>query len=367
MGLASIAEKITRKRWTAAEIADIAGDVRRACVTHAADAGVRERAASGGSVTALLLDALERGEADAALVCVTSVEDGRVRARYRLATTAEEVLAAQGSTYVLGDLLGEGLPLLESHPGRVAVVGLPCEITALSKRPHLAEKVALTIALFCGHASRPELVDAVVERMAAQAAEGATLTAFRFRSGHWRGLMRAEFDDGTVVEQPFSRFGLYQNLYVACAKKCLFCSDHFGYHADVSAGDLWSAKYKSDPVKHTAVLARTERGLACVSAAEAGGGLTTSDVAVTEVLDGQRRVAPFHHNVTARAQAGAKLGVKVPDRGQRVRWHERMAASMVMRTCAASATREGVERELAKPRRLQQLKLLWLKGLESLS
>jgi coenzyme F420-reducing hydrogenase beta subunit len=179
--------------------------------------------------------------------------------------------------------------------------------------------------------------------------------------------MRAEFDNGAVVEQPFSRFGLYQNLYVACAKKCLFCSDHFGYASDVSAGDLWSSRYKSDPIKHTALLVRTERGETAVRLAEGATTLVTRDVPVTEVLDGQRRVAPFHHNVTARAQAAARLGMKIPDRGQRVRWHERLAASMVLKMCKATETREGVERELARPRRLQQLKLLVLKGLESLS
>ncbi len=366
MGLAAIAERLSRKRWTPEEVASIVGDVRDVRLTHAATEDVRASAASGGSVTALLIHALESGTADAALVCVTSVENGRVRARYRLATTPAEVLAARGSTYVLGDFLHEALPLIAAHPGRVAVVGLPCEITTLSARPELAEKVAFTVALFCGHTSRPELVDAVTDKLCAE--EGRSdLVGFRFRSGHWRGVMRAEFTDGSSAKRPFSRFGTLQNLYVGCAKKCLFCGDHFGYEADISAGDLWSARFKSDPIKHTAVLARTERGSAAVDAAVAAGTLADTVLSVTDVLDGQRRVAPFHHNVTARHQAGRHLGITIPDRGQRVAWHERLAARMVLQTYLDTLTPEGVAREVNRSRRLQQLRLLILKGLESLS
>jgi len=366
MGLAAIAERFSQKRWTAEETDAIVGVVRDVRLTHAAAEDVRASAASGGSVTALLLHALESGTADAALVCVTAVEDGRVRARYRLATTPTEVLAARGSTYVLGDFLHEALPLIAAHSGRVAVVALPCEITALSARPELVEKVAFSVALFCGHASRPELIDAVTDRLCAE--EGRSdLVGFRFRSGHWRGTMRAEFADGSWAERPFSRFGTLQNLYVGCAKKCLFCGDHFGYDADMSAGDLWSARYKSDPIKHTAVLTRTERGSAAVDAAASAGALVATDLTVTDVLDGQRRVAPFHHNVTARHQAGREMGIAIPDRGQRVAWHERVAARMVLRTYLATLTPEGVAREVQKHRRVQQLRLLILKGLESLS
>jgi len=366
MGLSAIAERLTRKRWTAEDVASIVGDVRDVRLTHAAGEDVRASAASGGSVTALLAHALESGAADAALVCVTSVEEGRVRARYRLATPAAGVLPARGSTYVLGDFLHEALPLIAAHPGRVAVVALPCEITALHVRPELAEKIAFTVALFCGHASRPELIDAVTEKLCAEEARS-DLVGFRFRSGHWRGTMSASFADGCTVERPFSRFGTLQNLYVGCAKKCLFCGDHFGYDADIAAGDLWSARYKSDPIKHTAVLARTERGVAALEAATNAGALVSAGLTVTDVLDGQRRVAPFHHNVTARHEAGRRVGITIPDRGQRVAWHERLAARMVLATYLATVTPEGVDREVHRPRRLQQLRLLILKGLESLS
>ena len=360
-----IAETLTARRWTDADVRDLVGRHQATFVGYAAEETVRDSAASGGAVTALLLHALETGLADGALVCVTSVEHGVVRARYRIATTADEVLAARGSTYVLGEFVREAIPLIEAFPGTLAVVGLPCEITALARRVHLAEKVTCRIALFCGHATRPELVDALTERLAEEA--GAELTGFSFRTGAWRGRMRATFANGAEVERSSATYTLYQNLWYFSARKCLACADHFGYDADVCAGDLWSARYKREPVKHTALIAKTPRGEAFVRGASGAGRLEAHDVPVTDILDGQRRTAPFHHNVTARHLAGVEYGISVPDLGQRVRWHERAAARRVLKAYTASTDADAARRLLATPRWRHKIALYVRKGLESLS
>ena len=366
MGIASVVDRLTAHRWTGVEVSALVGEHLGAAVAHATDPGIRELAASGGAVSALLVSALHSGEVSGALVCVASVEDGKVRARYRIATTGDEVLAARGSVYVLGDFVREALPLIEAFDGRIAVVALPCEIDALRHHEALDAKVALRIALFCGHASESELIDEITDRLSAQAG-GAKLVGYRFRTGHWRGQLQARFDDGTVIERPSGYFNLYQNLYLCSAKKCMFCGDHFGYRADISAGDLWSLKYKNDPVKHTALIVKTAEGQRAIATAEKSGLLETSPVPIAEVLDGQRRVAPFHFNVSARAQAGEKLGVRIPDKVQtRVHWHERWAARIALKNFLATRTPEGRARELGRNRRLLKARLYLLKGLESL-
>ena len=360
-----IAEGLTARAWSPADIDALVGPHRFCAVAYAADEEVRSEAASGGAVTALLLHLLASGEVDGALVCVTRVEDGCVRARYRIATTPAEVLEARGSTYVLGDFVRDAVPLIEGFDGRVAVVGLPCEISAVQRRAELAEKVACRIALFCGHATRPELVDALAERLVAEA--GSPLVEFTFRTGAWRGRMRARFADGTVIERPSSAYLLYQNLSYFVARKCLACGDHFGYDADVCAGDLWSYRYKREPVKHTALVAKTARGESLVRATCGAAALVSRDVPVTDVLDGQRRIAPFHHNVTARHLAGKRVGVSLPDLGQRVRWHERLAARMALGAYSASGDAGDARELLGRPRWRLKVRLYVQKGLESLS
>lgn len=368
MRAGEIAERLTAKTWTPAIVDALVGPVERACLAHATDADVREGAASGGAVSSILLSLLAAGEIEGALVCVTSIEQGRVRARYRIATTAEEVLEARGSTYVLGEFVAQALPLIEAFDGRLAVVGLPCEITALSRRTELATKVPFRIALFCGHATTPGLVDRVVDAVTAARPAAGRLTGFRFRQGHWRGVMRATFADGTMVERPFSAYGLYQNLYYFAAKKCLFCGDHFGYEADLCAGDVWTYRLKSDPVKHTALVLKTPAGMRALARAEDSRMCEAKDVPVGEILDGQRRIAPFHHNVSARARAGKRYGLQIPERsGETVRWHERLAARIVLADFMATQTEEGAARVMGCPKSLLKLRLLLLKGLESLS
>lgn len=365
MSLSSIAERLTSKTWTPELAEAYMGPRLRCAISHAAEESVRARAASGGSVSALLIAALESRAVEGCLVARTTVEGGRARLGYFVATTPEEVLSAQGSTYVAGDFVREALPLIEAHEGRIAVVCLPCEATALRSRPEIAAKVELVVALFCGHASKSELIDHVTDRLAKQA--GAPLADLRFRSGHWRGVLTAHFENGVVIEKPFSVFGRSQNLYYASARKCLACGDHFGYAADISAGDLWSAKYKDDSIKHTALVAKTERGAAAIHSAEAAGQLVVRDVDVADILDGQRRVAPFHYNVSARAQAGRGLGVSIPDPGGRVVWHERLAARIVLKNAIATDTAAGLELVLARPTWYHKLMLYVLKGLESFS
>jgi len=88
-----IAGKLVRKRWSPEQIAAMVGSYRDVWLGHAANEAVRECAASGGVVSALLIDLLERGRIDGVLVCSSAIEDGQVRPRFYVATTAEDILA----------------------------------------------------------------------------------------------------------------------------------------------------------------------------------------------------------------------------------------------------------------------------------
>lgn len=357
-----------KKRWSDAALHAYVGDAQAAYLAYAADDAVRAEAASGGAVSAVLLDLLASGAIDGALVCRSSIEGGRVRARYSIATTAAEVLAARGSTYVLGDFAGEALPQVRSFTGRLAVVALPCEVTLLrhaaAADSALAERLVCVIGLLCGHATEPELIDAVTGRLEREA--GSPLKAYRFRVGHWRGNIRATFEDGTVIEKPSSAYNLYQNLYFHSAKKCLFCGDHFAYEADISVGDVWIYRLKDDPIKRSGVIVRTDAGRAALEGAAARGTIVLEPVAVSEIVDGQARVAPTHYNVSARSRVGRSFGMKIPDRlGERVTWHERLVARMVIANHRFSRGKHG-DRLMKVPRPLLKAYLYVMKGLESL-
>ncbi|MCG8031788.1 MAG: Coenzyme F420 hydrogenase/dehydrogenase, beta subunit C-terminal domain, partial [Candidatus Thiodiazotropha taylori] len=138
----------------------LVGEYRELYHAYATDESNRVNAASGGAGSALLISLLEQDEIDGALVCNTVIEKGKIRAHFSIATSKQEILDAQGSKYVETAFMKEALPLIRQFHGRVAVVGLPCDITNLTrwiaKDNDISNKVKLKIALVCGHNSRTE-------------------------------------------------------------------------------------------------------------------------------------------------------------------------------------------------------------------
>jgi coenzyme F420 hydrogenase subunit beta len=364
-----ITDKLLKKTWSDTRTRQLIGDYRQLHHAYAKDPRVRINAASGGVGTALLTGLLEAAEIDGALVCNTCIEDGKVRARFRIATTSEQILEAQGSKYVETAFMKEALPLIREFTGRLAVVGLPCDIGNLTrwmaKDERLAAKVRLKIALVCGHNSRTALIDGISAKLERQTQSH--LTAYRFRKGHWRGELEAGFANGTILNKPFSYFSLYQNLFFFAEKKCLACHDHFGYHADISLGDVWAYRFKDDPIKKTGVILRSDTAETLWRKALEQNLIETTPLEVTDILDGQARAAPYHYNVSARSRVAPRFGYKLPDvLGCQVKWHEWLTAWMALSNMRWSESPRWRKLIFKLPRPLLKLYLYFRKGLESL-
>lgn len=352
-------DRISARTWTEEERTAILGPIRRAALAHAADETLRSSAASGGAVTAILESALKEGRIDAALVCSTRVEENRVRPTFQLARTSAELRAAQGSKYVAVNFVRDAVPLLRDFSGRVAVVGLPCDLTTLKRLQGTAmsgirSEVVLTIGLFCGHNSRPELVDMVTDRLAER--HGSEVVDFVFRAGHWRGEMGYVLADGTEGKEPSHTFTAYRHLSLFSERKCLSCADHFAYDADIGAGDVWLYRLRADPVKHTGLLARTEAGALAIKRARSAGSLVIEDVDSEILLDGQARIAPHHYNVDARRRAGRLLGVRISGKsvpaGQRASIFARLDGLLTVAAFRLTDAPRGRRTVAAIPHRL---------------
>lgn len=367
--LGKLVDNAVKKNWLADDLQKYVGNARQALLTHAADAGFREKAASGGSTTAILCALLEAGHIDGAVVCRTETVDSRVRARMIIATSIEEIRSSQGSKYVETPFLKEALPLIREFHGRLAVTALPCDVSALRRHMQreeaIASKVKLIIGLICGHNSCKELVDNVVKRIEHQTKS--TVIDYRFRVGHWRGQVEADCADGQTFTRPSGYFNDYHNLFFFCQKKCMACEDHFGYEADISVGDIWLYRLREDPIKHTAIIVRSGIGDYAIKLAREYGAIVTESISVEDVLDGQSRIAPFHYNVSARVKVGRLLGMKLNDNvGESVRWHNWLAALITMSNMKFSQNRRRTRWIFRIPRPLLKIYLYFLKGLETL-
>jgi coenzyme F420 hydrogenase subunit beta len=193
----------------------------------------------GGVVSALLIELLESGEIDGALVAKPS-EREPWKGVAHLAQTREDVITCAGSFYnqtlALGhlDLKKYDLP---AKP-RIALVGTPCEIQglrAMQQRPFFwgaskVDAVVLTVALLCTKSFDYEGL--MVREIEAQ--RGIPLHDID-KIDIIRGKLYL-YDGGgaTLLEEPIRDF------HGAALKGCDECADFLGVAADISVGSVGS-------------------------------------------------------------------------------------------------------------------------------
>ncbi len=370
MNLNKTLQKIIKKRWSSQEIERLVGEYNSTFIGFALNERIRLGGSSGGIVTAILADALKKGNIDGALVCKTEIlSDNKVRPRFFIAGSIEDLLSSQGSIYIETDFAAKCLKLIDDFDGKLAVVGLPCDINYLHKQLQKnkvhADKIWLTIGLFCGHNSRSELIDRIIDKISP--GEKSHLTNFRFRAGLWRGYSLAKFNNDTIIEKPSNYFNLYQNLYFFCQKKCLYCSDHFAYYADLSIGDIWSYNLKGCSIKYSSIICRNQKAADIIKKAVDDKLIKIKDVNIEDILDGQARTAPTHNNTSAKKKAGKLFGMDIPDLyGRRVKWNQYLTAFLIIFNYRWSQNKKYSSLIFYIPRKMLKLYLLIIKALESL-
>jgi coenzyme F420-reducing hydrogenase beta subunit len=293
---------------------------------------IRANAASGGMVSTLIIDGLRQKRFDGALLCRSFVVNNEVKTEYFIATSEEEIAQTQGSKYIATRFSSEAVSLIREFKGKIAVVCLPCEALILNnlrgKDQELNQKLALVITLYCGHDSEKGLTEMVLRKLNPK---NKPIQDFRFRFGHWRGNLKLTLTDGEEIVKPFHYFSDYQNLFFFCETKCLQCVDQTGFYADISVGDIWSMEMKDNPIKHNALIVRTEAGQKAVESVQASGIANVFEVPVGRVCAGQSRSLPLHANVNARAWAGKRYGLNLkPNSDAKLTMLEKMTARILL-------------------------------------
>lgn len=359
--------RIGRRSWTEEDIGKYMGQYQECWLTYAVDPSLRRWAASGGSTTAILIHLLETGAIDGAMVVKGWVDEGgRVRAEFEIATSRDELLEAQGSKYQAVRFGKRELSMVAEFEGKLGFVLLPCDAsklaTARRNRPDIDVSIGIVFALYCGHNSDPELVDEVTKKLSRRRGQ---LTDFHYRSGHWRGVLTARFEDGSETVKHHNFYKNYYNLYFFSQEKCNHCFDHFGYECDISVGDIWTMEMKQHPIKHTAVVTRTEQGEEALKGAIESEAITASPTDVRDILDGQSRTLPFHYNMTARAKVGKLFGMKIRDRvHESVRFRDLIVAFIILSNQKLSRTRIGRRIIMILPQPILRGYLIVLKAIE---
>jgi coenzyme F420 hydrogenase subunit beta len=219
---------------------ELLGPIRRIRIAHARDPAVRNAGASGGAVTAMLCDLLERGEITGAVVLDWHPE-APWRPWPRVARTRDEIVRAAQSKYCVTPTnvaIGEISPQTD----RLAVVVLPCQIHALrtlESRGHPSVKaVSLIVGLYCGNQLHFGATRSFLKRHGVR--DLSQVAEIRYRDGQWPGCVRCLLKDGRTVAAPKFHFNHLISFYVI--PRCLLCADLAAEGADISVADAWDAR-----------------------------------------------------------------------------------------------------------------------------
>jgi len=232
----------------------VLGENRGVLMSRSNDKGLRQKGQYGATVSQLVIHGLETGAIDGAIMAGKSKRYGLLPEPV-LVRSRDQVVAGAGSKYTSCPtlkILDESLRQCD----KLAVVGRPCQVTALRKRircePELSEKVALVIGLFCMWSLDYRKLAAHLSREIDLAgAQKVDVPYNRFVVVCEDGPRELDFEPIRQMRNP----------------TCDLCFDFTSEFADLSVG---STEYKDD---WNTLIPRTDAGRAAVDNAREAGAL----------------------------------------------------------------------------------------------
>ena len=267
----------------------------------ASDDALRWRGSSGGALTALHAWLVDSGRSSR----IASAAMGREPRRTVSVTitTKAEALAAAGSRYAPVGVLAE--PDLTSCE---AITAKPCEISAIralgtSARSDDARTGTgddtgsgtepILLSFFCAGTPSQHATGELLARLGVEPDDA--IDDLWYRGRGWPGrftVRRADRDASLGYEESWGGV-----LGPATHWRCKVCADGVGESADVVAADFWRVDDRGYPVftegpGSSALIARTERGMDVVLAAQAAGALVLRPIRMSELAN----VQPLQRN-----------------------------------------------------------------------
>lgn len=285
------------------------GPVQALYECWASDPAVRHRGSSGGVVSALAAHSVTSGTAVGVLQ-IQAAEDDPLRNETVLNRTYEEIVGAAGSRYSPASPC-ERLDLVEEADGPCVVVGKPCDIAgarvAAELRPALAERLGLTIGIFCAGTPSTAGTEQVIRSLGVDPED---VDQVDYRGEGWPGRFRVVTRGGQRASTS------YAESWGALTKhrqwRCLICPDHTGEFADLGVGDPWYREIRDGEAGRSLVVVRTERGRKALQAALDDGALVGHELPLERLPESQPGLESTRGAVWGRLMTMRLLGLPTP-------------------------------------------------------
>lgn len=261
--------RVRSPRPAGATIHPTLGPILSAWSAWAADADIRHRGSSGGTLTALVTWLTETGEFASFVAAQAAARSTRTETVTII--DREGAMASAGSRYAPTAIL--------AHPGVLApgtgVVGKPCEVSAaraLAGRDSGAE-TPLMLSFFCAGTPSQQATDDLVTELGLP--DLSSVEELWYRGRGWPGRFTVCDRAGREVSASYDdSWG--KHLGPTTQWRCKICPDGVGESADISAADFWKTDERgypdfTDGAGCSALLARTPRGQDVLDRAFAAG------------------------------------------------------------------------------------------------
>lgn len=289
------------------------GAVRSVHLSQSTDEGRNLRASSGGLIKEVLRSMLSADRIDG-VIALDHVEGLDFAAR--LVTDPADVDTLPGSIYH-NLRQTSALELLRDTPGRLAIVGIPCQLEGMwqwvrAKAPHLRDKVVLTVGLLCGWQYSHHSIAAMGQYLGFDPAE---IDDISYRGGGPVGKLTVTTDDGGSFSA--SRrvdFG-YQVAFDRHfnTARCHVCVNHSNFLADLVVGDAWLPSTVFTKTGVSLVVCRTALAEEVLAGLVSDGRCVSIEVGPDEIRESQTDRVVFGEFAYAYADHLRALGGHVPD------------------------------------------------------
>jgi coenzyme F420 hydrogenase subunit beta len=264
------------------------GPVRQSFTGYSGVAEIRQRGASGGVITQVLVYLLTQGLVDGAVVLRQGWPEPWLSTPV-IARTIEEIVAASQSVYVptsVNSILKE----MSAFEGRLAYVGLPDQVASLRRLQQLghpgAQKVAYVLGPYVGTFFYLGAIESYLHSNGISGLE--EILELRYRAGEWPGYLKITTRSGRVLKAPKFYYNYLIPFYIT--QSSLLSVDFTNELTDISVGDAWHPRFENATQDNptgggfSVVLARSSQAEALLAQMRSTGDLVLEETSLEEVM-----------------------------------------------------------------------------------
>lgn len=238
------------------------GFYQSAFVGHILEGEYRRRGSSGGLISWLCCQLLEKGLVDGVVHVKPAdrAHDGKLF-EYGISRTVEEVIAGAKSRYYPVEM-SEVLEQIKTTPGSYVVVGLPCFIKMVRRLMLVDsvynERIKFCIGLVCGHLKSTAFADCFAWQVGIEPSYLEEVDFRIKRSGEYSSAYGVYLRGSGIedVRPARSFFGSWWGHNFFRYPACSYCDDVFAETADIVVGDAWLSDYITEGQGNSVVIVR---------------------------------------------------------------------------------------------------------------